>query len=640
MSPPALTATPLPVRAEAALGHGAGRAEPDAQAGGDGQASAAAAAPRAFSARRFLPLLLGLVSLLVLLPVMTAGYFGARDNTSRLLSAKSDAILDGLENQLRGTIEPVAAQMGQVARYIAAGRIDPADRESFRRFMLGVVSGQSSVIGIGFLEESGPFRRWPRYGGQEVIEERANAPFAAEIWASAAAGEGPRWHAPFVSRITRAPVLLHRQPVIHNGRLVGVFMTALTSELVSDYVTSMREDITPFVLMNRETVVLHPNLRNIDVTGTALPGIGEVGDPALARMWRDLRQPFLVEPEARSRTHWSWTGDGYLATQYHYREIMGLGAEPWIIGFHQDSRATMRERWVVLALLYGSGAALVLVVLAAWRIGVQVARPAADVASAARKLEALDFDGVRNGALAASRIKEVRDTAHALDRAALTLRRVQTYVPRALIARLLQLGDDRPQATQSEVTILFMDLAGYTAWAEGRSALDVAAYLNGLFAEIGPIIEAHGGTIDKYTGDGLLAVWGAPLADPDHARQAWAGTRAVQRHMAAVIAAHGAEDPRACRMRLGLHSGLVIAGDLGFAGRMDYTVIGRTVNTAQRTQALLKPHMGDDWVGLAITESVRRRLDVPMAGLVAIGAVADETVYQVRSGDVSGVSPG
>ncbi len=106
--------------------------------------------PFLISMRTLLPLALGAIVLLVLVPVMAAGYIGARDNTSRLLQSTADAVLDGLEDQLRGALDPVALQMATVARAVGAGRVDPADQEGFRRFMLGVLTGQANVTGIGF----------------------------------------------------------------------------------------------------------------------------------------------------------------------------------------------------------------------------------------------------------------------------------------------------------------------------------------------------------------------------------------------------------------------------------------------------------------------------------------------------------
>jgi adenylate cyclase len=588
---------------------------------------------RTVSIQWLLPVALGLIIILALVPVIAAGYIGARDNTARLLQANSDAVLDGLEDQLRTTIEPVSSQMAQVARFMASGRIDPADRDRFGRFMLGVVSGSPNVNGIGFLEREGPFRRWRRDFGDQIVEPRENAWLADDWWPQAEAGADAVWLKPFVSRVTRGPVILRLQPVRREGRLIGIIMASITLEALSDYVMTMNDGITPFVLQARETVLVHPNLRRADVMGEELPNIRSVEDRALAIMWNDPRRPAFTAERARSQTHWSWIGEGYLARQYHYREITGYGPDPWVIGFHQDSRATMRERWVVQGLLYGSLAALLVLLLAVWRIGVIAARPAAMIAESARNLEELKLDRVDNPDITGSRIDEVRQTAHALSRAALALRRVQTYIPRALVSRLVTMGDDAVQAMDAEVTILFADLAGYTRYSEGRSAQQVASYLNRMFACMGPIIEGAGGTIDKYTGDGLLAVWGAPTADPDHAGRAWATALAIQAAMDDVIREGLAQDARACRLRIGVHSGRVVAGDLGFAGRTDFTVVGRTVNTAQRTQAAMKDFMGEhEAVVIGVTGATLARIDTAGHHLEPVAAAPDgERIYKLTA---------
>jgi class 3 adenylate cyclase len=158
----------------------------------------------------------------------------------------------------------------------------------------------------------------------------------------------------------------------------------------------------------------------------------------------------------------------------------------------------------------------------------------------------------------------------------------------------------------------------------------VGDYLNRIFGAVGPIIEAHGGSIDKYTGDGLMAVWGAPVADARHAERAWVAAQAIVDALKERVAADIAADPSACRIRLGLHSGRVLAGDIGFAGRLDYTVIGRTVNVAQRAQAALRAHMGDAIVALAVTATMARLLSLPSTRLSAMPPLMDgEGVFRV-----------
>lgn len=144
------------------------------------------------------------------------------------------------------------------------------------------------------------------------------------------------------------------------------------------------------------------------------------------------------------------------------------------------------------------------------------------------------------------------------------------------------------------MTILFLDLEGYAHFAESHSAGEVADYLNRMFGRIGPTIEASGGTIDKYTGDGLMAFWGAPTPEERHASRAVDAALRIAREIGPVVEEERSRGATSCRIRIGLHSGEAVVGDLGYAGRMNYTVVGETVNTAKRTESAMRgkaPHM-------------------------------------------------
>jgi adenylate cyclase len=587
------------------------------------------ASRRAFSAVRVIPLAVGLLAALLLLPVMTLGYLGASDNTGRVLTANRDALLDGLEQKIHDALDGTAAQMTIVAQMIADGRIDSGDRAGFSRFMTGVAQGQTSIVSTSWLEKTGPLRRWLRDGRGEETLDRGVIPVAADIWERAERERKPFWRGPAMSQLVGAAVIPHVQPVVRQGELVGVILTVLTSESISRYLVRQDEGVTPFILVGKDKVLAHPNIRTAHMISDRLPGLDAVDDAALAVMWRDPRLPAGVVP-GRSDVHWTWLGDGYQAQVYSYRRIGDYGGEPWLIGIHRSSNDTFRERWIILGLFWGSGLLLLLAVAFAYFVSRRAIQPAGEIAGAARALERLDFDAVDRPGIAGSRVAEVRDTAHALSRAAAALKRFQTYVPRALVGQLMTMDDTASAAADREVSVLFMDLAGYSAFSEGRSARDVAAYLNGIFAEVGPLIEAAGGTIDKYTGDGLMAVWGAPVADADHARKAWGASLRILERMTPAIAANLSLDPASCRMRIGLHTGRVLAGNLGFEGRIDYTIVGRTVNVAQRSQAALKERMGDAPVGLAITEAFRKTIGLSKDGLAPLPAVTGgEPAYRL-----------
>ena len=135
-----------------------------------------------------------------------------------------------------------------------------------------------------------------------------------------------------------------------------------------------------------------------------------------------------------------------------------------------------------------------------------------------------------------------------------------------------------------EVTVMFTDLENYTGFSRDRPADETAAYLNTLLARIGPVIEETGGTIDKYIGDAIMAFWGAPEPRPDHAAAACRAACANAELVTAFNRERRAQGLDACRMRIGLHTGPVVVGNIGFEGRMDYTIIGEVVNMAQRLE--------------------------------------------------------
>jgi adenylate cyclase len=130
----------------------------------------------------------------------------------------------------------------------------------------------------------------------------------------------------------------------------------------------------------------------------------------------------------------------------------------------------------------------------------------------------------------------------------------------------------RLEGEEVDVTVMFVDVRGFTAFAEGRPAHEVVAVLNGLFGRIVPLVHAEGGRVDKFVGDGLLAVFGAPRKLADHAERA----------LAAAVAIAGARGE--LEIGVGLNSGTVVAGNVGGAGRLEFSVIGDVVNTAARVE--------------------------------------------------------
>ena len=170
------------------------------------------------------------------------------------------------------------------------------------------------------------------------------------------------------------------------------------------------------------------------------------------------------------------------------------------------------------------------------------------------------------------------------------------YVDPGLAERVLAEGTDLA-GEEREVSVLFLDVRDFTAFADGASPHEVVALLNDLWELAVPVLLRHGGHANKFIGDGLLGVFGAPEPLPDHAERAVA---------AAVQIAREVRDAFADRISVGIgvNSGTVIAGTVGGGGRIEFTVIGDTVNIASRVEHATR-ETGD---AVLITEATRALL--------------------------------
>jgi adenylate cyclase len=179
-----------------------------------------------------------------------------------------------------------------------------------------------------------------------------------------------------------------------------------------------------------------------------------------------------------------------------------------------------------------------------------------------------------------------------------------TYVDSEVADHLLQEGGIL-EGEEVEVTIMFIDVRDFTGFAERTSARDVVATLNRLFERIVPIIHAHGGRVDKFVGDGLLAVFGAPRRQSDHADRAIGAAIEIDDRMHSV-------SPVELEVGIGLNSGVVIAGNVGAVGRLEFTVIGDAVNVASRVEAATR----DTGDSVLVTERTRDLLTDRQAALI------------------------
>lgn len=279
-------------------------------------------------------------------------------------------------------------------------------------------------------------------------------------------------------------------------------------------------------------------------------------------------------------------GGGYLVSMARMQPLLGTTPTLGVIvpRLHfVGSIATTTKRVIALSAAVGLVALATTVLLA--RLLSQSLRA---VAVEARRISAFELDGqfeVR------SRITEVAELGAAVANMKNSLGSFGAYVPKDVVRSLVAAGGKvAVGGTSREVTLLFSDIEGFTRKSEALPPEVAMRDLSRYFEAMAQAVASHGGTVDKYIGDAVMAIWSAPVAIEGHAGAACRGALACKAAEAAMNAAgQGALVPT--RTRIGLHSDRVVVGNVGSANRLQYTAIGGAVNLASRVEGLNK-HYG------------------------------------------------
>ena len=242
--------------------------------------------------------------------------------------------------------------------------------------------------------------------------------------------------------------------------------------------------------------------------------------------------------------------------------------------------ATIRKLLIGLAILVVAAAAL-----SAWLARRVIAAPLITVVNELKHVERFELDQVRRHS---SRIVELANLSNAIADMAGGLAAFGKYIPTDLVRMLLREGvEPRPGGAARTLTVMFADIAGFTGLSE-RLGDRIFPLLSGYLDTMSREVSSHGGTIDKFIGDAVMAFWGAPVANADHVVDACRAALACQR----ALRASGVVDDagRPLKVRIGINSGNMLVGNIGSELRLNYTVIGDAVNVASRLEGANKEY--------------------------------------------------
>jgi adenylate cyclase len=186
------------------------------------------------------------------------------------------------------------------------------------------------------------------------------------------------------------------------------------------------------------------------------------------------------------------------------------------------------------------------------------------------------------------------------------------HVSPQVVERLIAIGAAE-LSEMRRVCVMFVDIRSFTAAARTRTPAEVVARLDAVFEILVDVVDRHNGIVNKFLGDGLLAIFGAPIDDPLEAANAVAAAR----EMLSAMETSNAGDPWPIRLGIGIHVGQAVAGTVGSPRRKEYTVIGDTVNLASRLESLNK-EVGSQ---LVVSEAVREAAGDAVGEVLPLGAL-------------------
>lgn len=583
--------------------------------------------------------LTGGVGLLMLLAGIAWGIamLSGRLNTMELLRDRNERIVARLVERTQLQLDPVRHQVEALRNRLQAGQIGLNDIGRLHDYMVAAMDGLPQTDALGLVRNNLVATRAVRHSGSvsSVHDNLASYPASAiRIQAVRRLFEA-RHGMPGQADTVRWGELIWnpdvQEPLInaHASVTVGEVFIGEVAALVSLRslsrmleIDSIDGEAVNFILYGEDAVLAHPTLLNHQYALSErqpLPRVEDIHDPVLRDIWTG-RFDYLP-----ARAMLGDNGGHLVQSQgrrwiFVYKRLETYGDTPWLVGryFAFDEIDTEVRRLQVSAAV--GVLSLILSLLIAWRIGWHLRRPILRLSAAASRLRNLDFDAPP---LERVRLRELDDAAQAFNAANAALRWFGDYVPRKLVNRLVREGEDAVATSkQREVTVIFTDLVGFTAMSEQLPAQETADLLNDHFALVTACIEAQGGIVDKFIGDAVMAVWGAIKRDENHAVNACNAVKAISVAMAADNARRLMLGKPVLRMRIGIHSGPVVAGNIGAPGRINYTVVGDTVNTAQRLEQLGHDHMSasDNFVALASAATVAAARLAPLPPV--IGSIA------------------
>ncbi|MBM4274819.1 MAG: HAMP domain-containing protein [Deltaproteobacteria bacterium] len=596
---------------------------------------------------------------LLVVTVLSIVSYNHHQNTEIAIELSEDLMNQITKNVIEKTANfllPASFVVEISARLAQKGVISCSDTQQIELYTFGVLKSfpQISMFFLGD-EQGNYFRSWQRPDGTieiRIIQPQISTPTdvikhcdpdckvlqtetSSKIeydprvrpWYLGAKQAGANfWTDLYILFRNKKPAVTSAYPVYDaQGKLLGVWGTDIELDEMSHFLKSLKigKSGIAFILNEKNEVVAYPDASRIvkEENGKLRPvHVEELGTDSITAAFREYVQSGGSKSVVESQ------GKRYLAS---FREFPQSFAARWKVGvvapeddFVGGAKRIIRDTFLIcLGILFIS---IYLAVLLARSIS----KPIKLLTEETKKVR--DFR-LEDSPAIASRIKEIQLMSHAVSAMRTGLQAFRRYVPAELVRQLIQTGEGANLGGhQKELTVFFSDIGGFTTIAEQMGPEALMLHLSEYFDELTRILSDHGGTVDKYIGDGIMAFWGAPLPDEDHAGRACQAALLCQEKLQELNRKWADAGKTALPTRIGLSTGETVVGNVGSSERINYTVMGDNVNLASRLEGVNRLYATQILVSRATYDQASDRFWFRPVDIIAVkGKTAETTVYEL-----------
>jgi adenylate cyclase len=545
---------------------------------------------------RLLPTLVVSIGILVLISVgsvLIVNWAADRRIVREYISRLVAQDLAAEERSLREYLDAAVYQGDFIAAAIGSGRFQFGE-PALAEFLSGTLAAAPQVAGLIVSDPQGKALHLLRGTSAtaftvESFDVAADAQFAM-LANEIRTHKHPYWGAPIYRVSWQETFLNYFVPIWNGETYMGFAALGITTRALSRLAKELSDPprSTSFMLYGRDRVLAHPLMTEgspRQSKDASFPPLRHLGDRVIENIdnlppTRDIGLAAPAGVLAREPS----VGD-----EHYYvfaREITDYRELPITVGSYFLKRAVDGPirlfYWATIVALALLGLSLIIAAIMAEGISLPIRR----AAKGATAVGNLDFDQVEP--LAGSYFREINSLARSFNAMLDALRAFGRYVPRTLVMKLVKEGRLGAGTEERRLAIMFTDIVSFTSACETMSATEVASFINEHLSLVAACIEREGGTIDKFIGDAVMAFWGAPGRIENPAASACRAAVAVQKAVAADNQRRTAAGLQRVRIRIGIHMGPVVVGDIGTPSRINYTIVGDAVNATQRLESLGK----------------------------------------------------